>query len=315
MRLRNINRTRAAHRLWSYGFSDEINPAAFHRQTIFTRAGYAYMAAAALYLLSGYATAIVPAIALINHTEQTQKHSEVFYIQGIVELTAISVAGVLLYRLLLVALDARFIDPDRTRPARVRRIIGRAGLYSLIVVGAGFLPLNMIAALLPTDSDYPLMDRSSVMSVVHGFLHGASAGFTEELFLVALPVLLLRAARRPWWEIIVLLTLVRFSFHLYYGLPTVGYLPWAVAAILLYRYTHSIAPSVIGHGAVNVIVHAGEFLSSVTFWARPTLAAFILIMVICELGTTPRQPVRLQRNRHSTTTHRSRDLPASNTIQ
>jgi hypothetical protein len=289
MRLPTFSKARTINWLQFNGFSDEINATAFTRETIFTHAGYAYMAAAALYLLSGYADAIVPAITQINQ-QHAPKHTDSFYTQEIVTLTATALAGVLLYRLLRVALGVRFSDPDPTQLSKTRRVIGRSAFYVLFVVIAGSLPHTGMAALLGTESSYPQLDQETPVSVAHTFVHAATSGFNEELFLVALPVLLLRAGRRPWWEIITLLTVVRMSFHLYYGWPVLGMLPWALGAILIYRYTHSIAPLIIGHAFFDVSVFSIRMITSDE--ALLIFPALVLIAAaIGKLGLTPgKQP-------------------------
>ncbi|WP_145012503.1 CPBP family intramembrane glutamic endopeptidase [Kocuria salsicia] len=107
--------------------------------------------------------------------------------------------------------------------------------------------MRLLGSLLGYDPEFPSVDHPSGEYIAASVASSAAAGFREEVFLLALPVLLLRCARRGWTEIVVVLAVLRLSFHIYYGAAVIGMLPWAVAAVFLFRYTQSVWPLIAAH--------------------------------------------------------------------
>ena len=78
------------------------------------------------------------------------------------------------------------------------------------------------------------------------------AGATEELALVAIPLILFTRLGVSMRIAIPVLVAMRMSFHLYHGAPTMLIMGiWAFLALWMYRRTSSIIPLVIGHSAFD----------------------------------------------------------------
>ena len=64
------------------------------------------------------------------------------------------------------------------------------------------------------------------------------SGAVEEIIVLAVPVVALRAAGHRWPTILITAVLLRTAFHVYYGVIAIpGHLVWALALALLYIAT------------------------------------------------------------------------------
>ena len=81
----------------------------------------------------------------------------------------------------------------------------------------------------------------------------AMAGPAEELALVAVPVMLLRATKYGWATVAITAVILRVPFHLYYGWAALGLTIWALLAVALYRRTGSILGPILAHAIHNVM--------------------------------------------------------------
>lgn len=131
-------------------------------------------------------------------------------------------------------------------------------LYALLIFGCFFL-MDGLGALLGYDPSFPYPNHPSGEYITAKVFSAAAAGFTEEVFLVALPVLLLRSARRGWTEILVVLAVLRIVFHIYYGIAVVGLAPWAVVVVLFFRYTQAVWPLILAHSMTDLVSSAIQF--------------------------------------------------------
>jgi hypothetical protein len=84
--------------------------------------------------------------------------------------------------------------------------------------------------------------------VLDGLASAVRAAVTEEIVVVAVPVLLLRAAgRRIGPLVIVVLLAARLSYHLYYGWGSLGVLVWAPLFLWLYIARETLWPLIAAH--------------------------------------------------------------------
>lgn len=99
----------------------------------------------------------------------------------------------------------------------------------------------------------PAMTDSTGWGLARSFLLG---GLGEELLVLAFPIILarevlpesVRARRGVVVSGITVLVLFRLSYHLYQGVDgTLTHLPWAVAAVLLYRWSGRVWPQIAAH--------------------------------------------------------------------
>lgn len=88
-----------------------------------------------------------------------------------------------------------------------------------------------------------------------GVLAGWSAAVTEELVLIALAA---AVTRGPAARVVVVLVALRWLVHLYYLGASVFVLLWVPAAYVIYRWTRSIWPLVLGHGVYDTLAVLGS---------------------------------------------------------
>lgn len=85
------------------------------------------------------------------------------------------------------------------------------------------------------------------------------AGFGEELFVVALPIVALayvvepRNFWRAFWYTWPILVAARMIYHAYYGWGFLQFLPWAMAVPILYALYRRVWPLIVMHSAYNVL--------------------------------------------------------------
>lgn len=84
-----------------------------------------------------------------------------------------------------------------------------------------------------------------------------AAGVREEFPLLALPAALMAAARRPVWQILLVVCVLRIVPHAYLGSSALGAAVFAAAALWMYRVTHQIGPIIIGHTLFNALALFG----------------------------------------------------------
>lgn len=110
-------------------------------------------------------------------------------------------------------------------------------------------------------------------------LRGAMAGPTEEIVLMALVVVALRRAGQNWWMIILVASIVRVPFHLYYGWEAIGLAVWATLIVLLYKRTNSLIPIIAEHSIWNTHqTLADEGIVSDVWVVVPVVG---LVIIIC----------------------------------
>lgn len=84
-----------------------------------------------------------------------------------------------------------------------------------------------------------------------------AAGVREEFPLLALPAALMAAARRPVWQILLVVCVLRIVPHAYFGSSALGSAVSAAAALWMYRVTHQLGPIIIGHTVFNALAAFG----------------------------------------------------------
>lgn len=130
---------------------------------------------------------------------------------------------------------------------------------------AAFLGLygiaQLINELLPTRA-YPRSDAAG--RDWFDLSSSLTAGPTEEIIVLAAPVVLLRAARMPWSTVILIAAALRLSFHIYYGWATLGLVVWAVGLVIVYAHTRALIGLIVMHSLLDV---AGTVASYWSNWA------------------------------------------------
>lgn len=104
------------------------------------------------------------------------------------------------------------------------------------------------------------------------------AGPTEELALLALVVVALRATGHTWPVVVIAAIAVRVPFHLYYGWGAIGLAVWAALMVALYKRTGAIVAIILEHATFNMLNYAGDIGGILkTVFA---LSGFAVVMVI-----------------------------------
>lgn len=101
------------------------------------------------------------------------------------------------------------------------------------------------------------------------------AGPAEEIVVLVVPMVFLRAAKRPWWQVIAIGLVLRIAYHVYYGYPAAGLLIWALAMILVYLRTHAVIGLILAHSSWDLAISIRIFWSQdagVAMFAVPFLS-------------------------------------------
>jgi hypothetical protein len=98
------------------------------------------------------------------------------------------------------------------------------------------------------------------------FYYDFSAGFSEEILVVACPVLLVLALRpslghRGKALLLTVLVAARLAYHIEYGFMVFTLLPWALIMGLLYLRTRSLIAMICAHSAYDMILDCSRQLA------------------------------------------------------
>lgn len=119
----------------------------------------------------------------------------------------------------------------------------------------------------------------STYARVANIIHGTAAGIGEEVAILAVPVVILRAARQPWWAIVVAATALRLSFHTYYGWGTLGLTVWALTSLALFVATRRLLPLIVAHVLWNVVPHITGVADS-SLWFTMTFGVLGAVVLL-----------------------------------
>lgn len=153
-------------------------------------------------------------------------------------------------------------------------------VYSLIPVGASACASAAAAALGLDHYDYP------EPYYPHDWLHlvdtvsSAMAGPTEELALLALPVIALRRVGHSWTTVCVTAACLRVPFHMYYGWTTIIFAAWAIAAVFLYRRTGAIAAIILAHAAHNAFISLNPLIPGI-YLTNLGICILAVVVIAC----------------------------------
>lgn len=103
-----------------------------------------------------------------------------------------------------------------------------------------------------------------------------AAGVREEIPLLALPTALMLAARRPAWQILLTICVLRALPHAYLGAAALSSVAFAAAAWWMYRATRRVGPIIVGHTLFNAIAMFGGPAGYAALLSAPALACVLL---------------------------------------
>jgi hypothetical protein len=133
------------------------------------------------------------------------------------------------------------------------RALGLATVCIAVGIGTSTLLLDMPAYPRGPDSASAWVDLLSALL----------AGPAEEIVVLVVSLIFLRAARWPWWAVITAAVVLRLLYHLYYGPAAAGLALWAIGMIVVYLRTHAALGLVLAHSWYDV---ASTIAS---YWSEP----------------------------------------------
>ena len=168
---------------------------------------------------------------------------------------ALTVAGMAVLQLLAKTTDTPPHTLGAGMPAGWRASIGVFFLATLIFQMRGVITTALEAVPgLPNQHPFPWTPPSSPDAAAVLVYDSMLSGAAEEIIVLAIPVVALRAAGHRWPSILLTTVLLRTAFHVYYGAIAVpGHLVWALALALLYIATGRIWPLFLAHMMNNGI--------------------------------------------------------------
>lgn len=244
----------------------------------FSSAAVVYVLVLGLYVAGEYLTGTAAAfryLAMRGGTSPARPDVPATHFQEVFwdSLSGIAVAVVVLVLVLkLLGVRARAVlapgSPSST------------GFNTLIYIALMLLAAAVMAGLSGVfgfESSYPMPEANGPWTLPGSLLDTLRAGFGEEILLVIVPVLLLRSVRQPWWAILTVLTVLRVSFHAYYGWPALGLILWAFLAVVFFYFTRCGVALIAGHAirnAMGVLVFFGGEVGA------NLLGVLVLVMLI-----------------------------------
>lgn len=153
---------------------------------------------------------------------------------------------------------ALVLGPQR---ATLKTVAASAGCF-LVAVAAGKVFYFGLSRVVPAP---PAADVWSPVQPATAVALALRAGLSEEIVVLAAPLLALSAffgvSRRtsPPVVLVVVLALMRLSFHLQYGAGTLMLLPWAIAVPLIFWFLRLTWPLIVAHAVYDAPLMAGGF--------------------------------------------------------
>lgn len=197
-----------------------------------------------------------------------------------------------------VALLAREV-PSWTRP------IGPSPRWRTELKAFGLAWLAMFVAGIVTQllgiGEYPRSHAAA--SAWPSAISSLFAGPSEEIVVLVVPLVFLRAAKWPWWQVIAAGLVLRLAYHVYYGFPAVGLTVWALAMIFIYLRTHAILGLIVAHSYWDMTSTVGVYwspLAAGVMFFLPILALVIWGFVSVILWLVRRQRRKAEARRTPT---------------
>ena len=160
----------------------------------------------------------------------------------------------------------------------------QAGRWFLLWLIAGTVVMAMTAAVLGGQAAYPIAEHLLPADRFVTVLGGVS-GAVEEPFFLAFTVVVLRRAGFGWPAVVGTSIGLRWAFHIYYGLPSVGLVVWAGGAVLVYRLTGRIIGAMLAHLLWDTM--AAGFLVD---WQPVAVTCGVLVLAVLILPALRRGP-------------------------
>ena len=204
------------------------------------RPGWALLTVAVVYLL-GFGLPVFAAVAHLTGGVAFGHTTRV--ILTVLEL-GLNVVAVLVAVVLL-----RREAPSWARPTPT----GPRWIMELRAFGLAWLAIFVGTTLVRVLSWLPRPEVDPGWPPLSGLIAALLAGPTEEIVVLVVPLVFLRAARWRWPAVITAMLVLRLAYHVYYGVPAVGLMVWAVAMIVIYLRTHAVVGLIVAHSLWDVM--------------------------------------------------------------
>lgn len=157
--------------------------------------------------------------------------------------------------------------------------------YLAVTLGFAFATLlNRVVGF--QENQLELSPIDDPLQLALSIVNDGMAGPTEELALLALVVVALRATGHGWWTVVIAAIVLRVPFHLYYGWGAIGLAVWAALMVALYRRTGAIVAIILAHATFNML----NYLGLVGGVVKPLIAVFgILVIMITPIHRFSRE--------------------------
>lgn len=139
------------------------------------------------------------------------------------------------------------------RPGReAARDSGWAFLWVYVVTGAASVGINIVVSIIPLGRRFTAnVEEGGTLSLGRVALAGIAlaimAGVVEEIVVLGFSYRCLERLGLSDRTILVLLILLRLSYHVYYGVAVLSLLPWAWLSVVYYRRYRRLWPVIVGH--------------------------------------------------------------------
>ncbi len=138
----------------------------------------------------------------------------------------------------------------------------------------------------PAVEEHPVAD--TVAGAVFDTIASGVGGAVEEIIILALLIVALRAARVPWPVVYLVAVVLRVVFHIYYGLGTsLGMTLWAAGLVGLYHLFGRFLPILLAHLVFNLQLRAVASISTLASDRRAAMvgsASELIDIVVVLLG-------------------------------
>ncbi|MCG7308008.1 CPBP family intramembrane glutamic endopeptidase [Brachybacterium sp. ACRRE] len=114
--------------------------------------------------------------------------------------------------------------------------------------------LTSSVPIMPPRGHYPTPVHTSAAAGLVDIPASALSGAVEELVVLAIPVVALRAAGYRWLTVYAVAVILRCAFHIYYGVSAIpGFVVWSLLLVMLYHLFGRIWPLFLAHAANNAL--------------------------------------------------------------
>ncbi len=173
---------------------------------------------------------------------------------------------------------SRIVTPASLGFSRADLRVERQALLTVAVYGVlgymiGWLPQLIVDWIGLHDPNGGLFADTPVPDALLG---SVAAGVSEEILALAVPLVLLERAGLARWRrggrpaglviTVLLLTAARMGYHVYRGWDSLGFLPWALASVLVFYFTRGLIALIVAHSCFDLVAlllpRAGLYSSS-----------------------------------------------------